>query len=281
MKILVTHINPHLDDIAAIWLFQKFHPEFKEAEVKFLSAAKDGVTYEGKVVDSDPNVIHFGIGRGIYDEHKGDIGDCAASLVWKDIKANNLTPKDQMEEKALDELVNWNTLIDTGKGTPSDINEFSVPSFIRPLDSKSETSLEAVELGSKILDRILAGLKRKQQSLMDWEKRVEFETKFGKTIAVSSQTIDRSFCKRMKGDLFLIYNPKYERSSSSSKSVQFFTPFDSDLEPIFKKVKQQDSQADWYLHQSHHIILCGSHTAPGSKTTKLSFEQLIEVAKSI
>ena len=274
MKTLVTHINPHLDDIAAIWLFKKFHPEFKDGEIKFLSAAKDGVTYEGKAVDSDPEVIHFGIGRGKYDEHKGDVGDCATSLVWKDIKAGGLAPKDQLELKALDELVEWNTLIDTGKGSAADISEFGVPSFIRSLDSKEETSLESVELGSKILDRILEGLKRKQQSILDWEKRIEFKTKFGQTMAVSSQTIDRSFCKRMSGDLFLIYNPKYQ-------SVQFFTPFNLDLESIYQKVKQQDSDADWYLHQSHHIILCGSHTAPGSKTTKLTFDQLIDVAKSV
>lgn len=275
MKTLVTHINPHLDDIFAIWLFKKFHPDFKDAEIKFLSAAKDGVTFEGKPVDSNPGVVHFGIGRGKYDEHKGDVNECAASLLWKDIKQQGLAPQDEIELKALDELVEWNRLIDTGQAPNYEFSEFSVQSLIRPLDSKQETSQKAIQLGEEILDRILEVLKRKQQSIKDWEKALEFTSSFGKSYAVSSETVDRAFCKKLGGDLFIIYNPKY-------KSVQFFTPSqDIDLEPIYQKVKSMDPGADWYLHQSHHMVLCGSHTAPGSKTTKLTFEQLIEVAKSI
>lgn len=274
MKILVTHINPHLDDILAIWLFRKFHTEFKEAKLEFLSAAKEGVTFEGKQVDSDPEVIHFGIGRGKFDEHKGDIGQSAGSLVWQEIKAGGLAPKDRIELGAYEELVAWNNLIDTGQAPSYEFSEFSVQALIRPLDSKPETSKKAIELGEEILDRILNVLKRKQQSVLDWEKRQEFETKFGKTVAVSSETVDRAFCKRQEGDLFIIYNPKY-------KSVQYFTPGDTNLEPIYQKAKSLDPEATWYFHQSRHIIICGSHSAPGSQPTKLSFEELIDLVKNI
>lgn len=242
--------------------------------MEFLSAAKDGVTWQDKAVDSDPEVVHFGIGRGKYDEHKGDLNQSAASLVWQDIKNSGLV-KDELEQKALDELISWNTLIDTGQAPDYEFSEFSVQSFLRPLDSKKETSQKAINLGSEILDRILEVLKRKQQSIRDWDKKIEFSSKFGKSYAISSETVDRSFCKRMGGDLFIIYNPKY-------RSVQFFTPSQNiDLAPIYEKVKSLDSEADWYLHQSHHIIICGSHTAPDSKPTKLTFEQLIEVVKNI
>ncbi|MBI2334503.1 hypothetical protein HYU96_01760 [Candidatus Daviesbacteria bacterium] len=274
MKILVTHINPHLDDILAIWLFKKFHPEFKEAKIEFLSAAKKGVTYQGKPVDSDPEVIHFGIGRGKFDEHKGDLGQSAGSLVWQEIKNSSLAPKDGMELGALDELVAWNNLIDTGKAPNYEFAEFSVQSFLRPLDSKPETSQKAIDLGSEILDRILEVLKKKQRSLKDWNKRMEFQTRFGQTKAISSGTVDRAFCKMREGDLFIIFNPKYH-------SIQYFTPKDLDLEPIYQQAKKLDPEADWYFHHSKHIIICGSHSAPGSKPTKLSFEQLIELAKSV
>lgn len=272
MKILVTHINPHLDDILAIWLFRKFHPDFRGAKVEFLSAAKEGITFEGKPVDSDPEVIHFGIGRGKFDEHKGDIGQSAGSLVWQEIKSSGLAPKNRIALGAYEELVAWNNLIDTGQAPSYEFSEFSVQALIRPLDSKPETSQKAIELGREILDRIFHVLKRKQQSLLDWQKRQEFDSKFGKTVSVSSETVDRAFCKRQGGDLFIIYNPKY-------KSVQFFTPKDLDLEPIYDKAKEVDPEATWYLHQSHHMILCGSHTAPGSQPTNLSFEQLIDLVK--
>ena len=87
MKTLVTHINPHLDDISAIWIFKKFHPDFKDAEIEFINASRDEA-----LKNESGEKIYFGTGGGKYDEHKGDLEDCAASLVWKDIKAKGLAP---------------------------------------------------------------------------------------------------------------------------------------------------------------------------------------------
>ncbi len=268
MKILVTHINPHLDDIAAIWLFKKFHTDFKDASLEFISA------HEGNMglTDSDDK-IYFGVGRGKFDEHKGDLEDCATSLVWKDIKNQGLAPKDEAELKAFEELVEWSRLIDLGKMPLQKFDDFSVQAFIRSRDSTIKSSSEAIVLGEKILDRILFVLNRKQQAILDWEKAKEFQTKFGKTIAIISETVDREFCRGQKADLFLMYNPKY-------KSVQFFTPlFEIDLKPIYDKVKSIDPGASWFLHQSHHMVICGSSSAPDSKPTKLSFEELIKIVK--
>lgn len=269
-KILVTHINPHLDDIAAIWLFKKFYPEFKDANLEFISA------HEGNQGLSDTTEkVHFGVGRGKFDEHKGDLEDCATSLVWKEIKSSNLAPKDEVELKSYEELVEWSRLIDLGQMPVQQFDEFSVPSFIRPHETTAETSKEAVMLGEKILDRILSVLKRKQKAQKDWEKRKEFQTSFGKSYAVFSQYINRDFCQRQPGKLFLMYNPQY-------KSVQFYTPVrEIDLTPLFTKLQQFDPEASWYLHHSKHFILCGAGSDPKFTPTKLSFEELIEVAKSV
>ncbi len=275
MGTLITHINPHLDDIFAIWLLKKYDPKYQNFEIDFISATHDVVHEE------TAERVFVGTGGGKFDEHKEGLKTCAGSLVFEHLKKENLLPQDQLEIKALEEMVEWNKKIDTGTIPIEAYDEFSVPAFIRCKDSSKENSKSCVELGSRILLRILSVLKGKQQSLMDWEKRVEFETKFGKSYGLKSKTIDRPFCKRMArfakrgGDLFVIYNPKHN-------SVQFFTPSQTlDLSPIYEKAKQMDPPADWYLHQSHHMVLCGSSSAPEAKQTKLSFEQLIEVAKSI
>lgn len=268
MKILVTHISPHLDDISAVWLFKRFHPEFTDAFLEFISASRDAAK------DETEDKIYLGTGGGKYDEHKGDLEDCAASLVWKDFKSKRLLPEDEIAAKALEQLVEWNRLIDLGKFPKQEYEEFTVPSFIRPRDSAPNSSLKAVQLGFEILDRIFGVLKRKVQAEKDFEKRIEFDSKFGKGVAVESQAVDREFCRGQKGDLFIIIDPK-------SKSVQYFTPsFDIDLEPIYKKLKKIDPQADWFLHQSHHIILCGASSAPHFSATKLSTKELIDVAKA-
>lgn len=268
MKSLITHINPHLDDIFAIWLLKKYDPKYQDFFVDFISASHNRGDEETE------DKIFVGTGGGKFDEHKEGLKTCAGSLVFDYLKSAGLLPDNEVEIKALAEIVEWNRQIDMGQIPVNSYDEFSVPAFIRSKDSQKQSSLETVELGSKILERIFLVLKNKQQSLKDWEKRVEFETKFGKSYAVISETVDRTFCKRQGGDLFLMYDPKYH-------SVQFFTPSDSlDLSPIYAKAKQLDPQADWFLHQSHHMVLCGSSAAPDSKPTKLSFEELIEIAKS-
>lgn len=268
MKTLITHINPHLDDIFGIWLLKKFDPKYKDFEVKFISATHD------KSGEETEDRVFVGTGGGRFDEHKEGLSTCAGSLVFDYLKKENLLPKDEITVSALVKMVDWNKKIDTGTIPTEAYDEFSVPAFIRSKDTTEKGSLKDVEIGIEILDRILDVSKKNQQSFKDWESRIEFQSKFGKSYALNSETIDRSFCKRMGGDLFVIYHPKH-------KSVQYFTPSQTlDLTPIYEKVKSLDPEASWYLHQSHHIVLCGSSSAPDSKPSKLSFEQLIEVAKS-
>lgn len=269
MKTLVTHINPHLDDIFAIWFLKKFDLKYQEAALEFISAAHNLENQETE------DRVFVGTGGGKFDEHKEGLNTCAGSLVFDYLKKENLLPKNEITVKALEEMVEWNKKIDTGTIPIEAYDEYSVPAFIRTKDSKNGVSLKDVELGFEILDRILDVSKKTQQSLKDWESRIEFQSKFGKSYALNSETIDRPFCKRMGGDLFIIYNPKYP-------SIQFFTPSQTlDLTSIYEKVKSLDPDASWYLHQSHHMVLCGSSSAPDSKPTKLSFEQLMEVAKAV
>ncbi len=269
MKALITHINPHLDDISAIWLFKKLNPDYVYAPVEFISASRDAAQH-----DMDQERIYLGTGGGRFDEHKGDLEDCAVSLVWKYIKAQNREPKDQVTVKALDQLVEWNRLIDLGKGTTEDFGPFSVQAFIRSKESTQEGSLKSLQLGEEILDRILELLKQKVGAEVDWERRKVFQTKFGNSFAVISSVVDRTFCREKGGDLFLMYDTKF-------KSAQFFTPsFEIDLEPIYKKVVELEPNAGWFLHQSHHMVICGSASSP-NQHTELPFDKLIEVAKEV
>lgn len=270
MKTLVTHLNPHIDDIAAIWLFQRFHPDFKNAKLKFVSASNG----QEELKDAEDK-IHLGVGRGQFDEHKGDLEDCATSLVWKYLKDQGL-PKDQAKLSALVELVEWVRLGDLGKLPPMPYDDFSVPSFIRAWGGKGESgSQENTHLGFEILDRILLVLINKHRSILDWENRVPVETRWGKGYAISSEHVNRAFCQRKDGAVYLMYDPRYQ-------AVQYFTPKEEvDLEPIFKRVTELDPKASWFLHQSHHMVICGSASAPSSKRTKLTFEQLVKIFKSV
>jgi hypothetical protein len=268
MKKLITHINPHLDDIAAIWLFKKFHPEFAGAEISFVSAAKGNMP-----VDESVDIIYLGVGRGKYDEHKGDVEDCAASLVWKDLVSQNLGPGNKAEKKAVEELVEWVRLDDTGKLKNLPYPEFYVSSFIR-MGGGEKDSITNTELGMNLLGRILKLLINKQKAQIEWETAQQLETSWGKGYAVKGSFVNRAFCDRQDGQVYLMLDP-------ANKSVQFYTPIDSiDLEPIYKEVKELDRTATWFLHQSHKMVICGSNSAPDSVPTKLSFEKLTKILQA-
>ncbi|OGE18775.1 hypothetical protein A3J19_03250 [Candidatus Daviesbacteria bacterium RIFCSPLOWO2_02_FULL_41_8] len=277
MKTLVTHINPHLDDIAGIWLLKKFHPQFRDAKLEFVSAAHDLAAKE-----ENQGKVFVGTGGGEFDEHKEGLDTCAGTLVYEYLKKEKHIPENEVLRRALDSLTEWNRLIDTGRAPDCQMSEFSVQAFIRNRDNSDKSSEKAVELGIEILERILVVLKRKQESLKDWQSKIEFQSRFGTSYAVISETVDREFCKTQgglpagkAGDLFLMYHPKH-------KGVQFFTPsFEIDLQPIYERVKSLDPEASWFLHQSHHMVICSSSSAPDSKPTKLSFEELIDVAKEL
>lgn len=268
MKTLITHINPHLDDITAIWLFRRFHPKFKDAQIDFVSASsvQDGV-------ENTDDVIYLGVGRGEFDEHKGDLNDCATSLVWKFLVNKGYVPTDEVEKTAIEELVEWARLIDLGKMPLQQYDDFSIQAFIRPGDDSKESSEKATLLGEEILDRVLQVLINKHRSLFDWEKRQEFSTKLGNFIVIESEYVNRAFCKSQSGDVFLMVNPK-------DRSVQYYAD-KCDLEEIYNAVKELDPEADWFLHQSHHMVICGSGSAPDSKKTRLTTEQLTEAVKGL
>ena len=259
-----------MDDIAAIWLFKIFFPDFKNAKIKFISAEKGS-----KGLADTKNIVHFGVGRGKYDEHKGDIGKCATSLVWDDIKKSGLSPKDKFELEAYEEMVRWNTLVDTAQMPITEFDQFMVDTFIRSYKNDPKDSLKTVELGAEILDRIMPKLIKKQRGLADWEKRIEFKSRWGKSVAVKSADFDRSFAYA-KGFKVVV------QLSPTDHFIGITAPgtVDLDLTKIYLILKDLEPDANWYFHHSKKMILCGSKSAPEGKRSKLTFEQLIKIIKS-
>ncbi len=272
VKTLVTHISPHLDDIAAVWLFKKFFPSFKNAKIKFISQSQTD-----KVADTETkDRIFFGIGKGRFDEHKGDLEDCATSLVWKEIKKEGLAPKDSFEIKAYDEMVQWNFLVDTAKLPPGEFDNYRLDSFIRSYENSPEDSLRTVKLGCEILDRIMPKLIKKQRGLDEWEKRIEFKSRWGKSVAVEGADFSRN----------LAYSKGFMVVAQLSPVDHFIGITASglskiDLTPIYAALIKKEPDIPWFLHHAKKMVLCGSASAPDAKRSKLNLKEVIEIVKSV
>ena len=79
-KIIITHVNPDLDAIAAAWLLTRFAgKDYKNCSFAFVPAGE-------RLENEDQNCVHVDTGLGEFDHHQEDLGQedtCAARLVFE------------------------------------------------------------------------------------------------------------------------------------------------------------------------------------------------------
>lgn len=271
MKILITHTKPHLDDIAGIWLYQRYVPGWSKVEIKFIpTTSYGGVPYGGKPVDSDPNVIHIGVCRGRYDEHKGDVGKCASLLVFEDLVRRKLLPKDKVELAALRKIVDYVLEGDLGKriGKGDWLHAFdTVLLWVPDSDVRAKT-------GFIMLDALLSLSKDTVILDRDWKKKKIFRTTWGRGVGLISAV--RGTVRAYNENFVLIaqVDPK-----KGYRSVRAHADSKVDLTDVFLKLKKIEPNAEWYLHHSKKLLICGDDVAPKSKLSKLSLDELIELVR--
>lgn len=267
MKRLVTHIRPHIDDICAIWLFKRYHPEFKDAEIGFIPTNAKG----GETVD-DPDITYVGVGRGRFDEHKGDLEDCSASLVYAYLRNEVSIP--QRDQDALERLIAWVLQEDMGKLSALNLREFSIPSVLQGYyKAMKRDSRASAGLGLMVLDGVFDSLKEYVQIERDWEARREFPSRFGKVVAIESNARDiDSYAYRRGFDLVAYINLQRDYYNIRARADAKI-----DLTPVYERLKEIEPQAGWYLHHSKHMLICGGDLEPGAVMSKRSLDDLVEL----
>ena len=257
-----------------MWLLERLDASFKNAKHSYVAANPDVLH---KKILSDANHVPVGVGRGAFDEHKGDIGDSAASLVWKFLKKKGLKMT-VLEIAAMDELVEWVKIGDQGKLTGQVFQEFlpHVPITYIP-KMKGKNSDDATVFGYLYLDGIFEGLKEKHLLLKDWKHRLTFQTRWGRGVAVesavSSDIVGRQAL--LTGHvIYIIVNPqsKFRSARASAKSRVDFTR-------AYEKMKTLEPKAEWYLHHSKKLLICGSTVAANVYLSKIPLKTLAEIVK--
>lgn len=270
-RIIVTHKKPHLDEVVASWLLRTFDPAFRDCSFQFI-----GQNPRGTGVPAGPEFVGLGIGRGKYDEHGLRIRQSASRLVYQDLMHRGLIPNDDHEDKAIAWLVEYAHNQDTGQWETTDpqYTSFGLPSILRGAwltSPESGADQAEMELGLRLIDCIMAELNERAKFLADWDQRIEFDSLWGKAVALSSTYRASDVFAYHQGFVLRV------QKDPTKDYGDFRGPADSsvDLSAVYDRVNALEPGA-WFLHQSKKILVASNDPALGLPTTKLTLRQLVD-----
>jgi hypothetical protein len=269
-KLLVTHLFPHRDDVAGLWLLRRFDPVFKRSKMRFIPTSAGGVKLPA-------SQIGVGVGRGKYDEHKGDRKDSAASLIWKDLKRRGKLPSGAVG-RGLAALIEHVRLGDLGKdiGSPHHFrNDTKILQTIAGLPGKD--SLKATEWGFTMLDALLSLYVEREQAAIDVRKGTKFMTRWGRGVAVRSAVLPgmMTTVSSEMGNVIVIL----EHPTRAYLHVRATPKSGANLTDLAKHVRAAEPDNEWYFHHSKKMLLHGDLVAPTSKRTRLTLADMTTLVK--
>lgn len=271
-KALVTHVIPHLDDIAALWLLVRFDPSARKAALKFIETTPEGV----KLAKGE---IGVGVGRGIYDEHKGDKKDSAVSLVWKDLKRRGKTPKG-LRGQALAALVDFVRRGDMGEYIGKEGPGIPTATALRALAKlPGESSRSATLVGFRLLDAELVLYEERAKIDAAIARGRKFMTKWGRGIGISVEAVPGMVSGRIAELGYAMVVLRYP--SKGFLHVRATPGTGVNLSALAKIVMKEEPEARWYLHHSKKMLLQGDWVAPISTRSKYGVDGLIRLIRKL
>lgn len=293
MKIIITHDSPDLDGITSVWLIRKFLPGWNEAKVGYVAAGERLKGAKGdKVIEQIGNdeVIHVDTGFSPLDHHEtGDQNVCAASLTWDYVRSefekNNIGEGEKwgQKKKAIDRLVKVIVDIDHFKevfwGDPTaDFHELNLVNILEGYKNQYPNQNDKyVDFVITNLEAILHGFEVKIWAEEEIKNGKEFETKFGKGLALDS--VNDSAVKLAQKLGYVIALRKDPRKGYLR--IKARPGSDVDLTSVYEKLSKMDPDATWFLHASKKMLLNGSAKNPKMRPTKLNLDAIISVLKNL
>lgn len=262
---IVGHLAPDLDCLTAIWLLIRFGGA-EDAELQFVPAGK---TLHDQPDDADPLVVHVDTGNGRFDHHqRADRLICSAELVRRAI-----APRD----RALERMVRRVCQIDTAMAPANELGFFNITALIDGYNQLFPTRPHHVAYAMLAnLDAWYEHEARQMRLEEAFAKRLEFETPWGLGIAMESVDGGSSKLAYNHGAVLYAYRDGHGWMGIAAQSRS-----QVDLSSVYADLRRVDSRADWYLHPSKRMLLCGSPKAPAGVLSSLTLLELVNVIQSV
>ncbi len=220
-------------------------------------------------MDADSDKLYIGVGRGLFDEHRGVQDECAAGLVWAAFR--DQMSLDEATRDAVIRIVDWVRLEDTGRTKGEAHHAFSIPSILGGFAALGNDDTHLVKFGGQLLDSVLVGQIDLSSLLLDWKNRREFDTPYGRTALVVTHAERADDYGYEQGfDVVISMSPDNKRLAIKARPenpVKFDVAMD--------KLRAADPDAGWFYHHSGHMILVGGTHGQGAAPTRLTPEEII------
>lgn len=256
----VTHLNPDLDSSLALWLLWKFVFVPHKKSIIFVPVGE-------KIEKQDKTYIHVDTGGKDFDHHQSKEYECSASLVMKVCGLN--------KDNIIVRMVDFTLLADHGKLYDYEIEDFNLLNVISGLNKKYKDNPSfVIETLFICYDAIYSSLTETREAEKAFVGGIEFDTRWGKGIGFNSRNPRlRNIAYKRGFELFVFLDHTTGYAGFALKGTST-----KDISAIYETLRKIEPNADWFLHSSHQLVLCGSAKAPNKNTTKLSLQELIEIA---
>lgn len=273
-KTIITHKRPHLDEVCAIWLLNRYHPDFKHLRLRFVAQGSPMALGDKK---PKINELLIGTGKGSFDEHTGKMEDSAATLVFKFLDSSGLLPKEPFKRRALEAIVEHVRMTDFAENYqfPHIIREFTPETIINGW-KKKYTDATVIRKGFDLMEALYLENRAWEETAQLWPTRHEFRAGPFKGVGLTGYPLrpadrmayDEGF------DFVILLDTKHGR-----RQFRASTRSDVDFTPVYNILRQKDPDARWFLHHSGKMLLSGSETEGDSQHSALSLDELIDITK--
>ena len=257
---IVTHVNPDFDCIVATWLLKRFCG-MEDAEIKFIK-------FEESIPPKYKGGVFVDIGKGEYDHHHRKDFVSSAILVLEKFNLQN--------DPVLKQLAEIAGRIDHGLPDERTKGLLNLVYIIKGLNKLyRDDPLKVMTIAFNCLDAVYRQSSQSIHSEEEFQKGVKFGTKWGPGIGIETNNRGiRRYCHRKGYVVFVYVDPvtKYRGfAAPGGKGVDFSN--------VYEKVRALESDAEWYLHFSKDLLICGSDKAVNYKLSKLKLDELINLVK--
>ncbi|OGH61892.1 MAG: hypothetical protein A2848_02140 [Candidatus Magasanikbacteria bacterium RIFCSPHIGHO2_01_FULL_50_8] len=273
MPTIVTHLNPHLDEVVCIWMVRRFLPRWNRCTVKYVATNPHGGSV--KATDRDSTIMYIGVGRGKFDEHKGNLDESATTLVYTFLVGEKKIKLATIERAALAELVAFVNDDDHGKHITQLHSEFSFSTANAFMPRTGMKSAAILTAGAAYLDGVFECLLEKHLLERDWKKMQLVKTRVGRAVAVQTEASAKTVLRRASREgiqIAIVLNPK-----NKFRSIRAVPESPADFSDAFQRAHALEPHAEWYLHHSKKMLICGSDVAANVTLSKMSLAALIQL----